>query len=170
EDFRREATAEEIQKMGGMGEDAMNEGALGVSTGLEYEVASYSSTAEVVALAEVAAKHAGFYETHIRDEGNKSFSALEEEIAIGQRAHLPIEHSHIKVSTVAVWGKAPEYINVIEAARKRGLDFLADCYPYDAWHSNIKVLMPEKQYTNPKSVEKALPDNGPAHKAPIREY
>src|SRR6202011_6176251 len=140
----------EIQKMVAMGEDAMNEGALGVSTGLEYDVASYSSTSEVVALAEVAAKHGGFYETHVRDEGNKSFSALEEEIAIGQRAHLPIEHSHIKVSTVAVWVKAPEYINVVDAARKRGLDFLAGCYPYDAWNANIKLLTPDKHYTNPK--------------------
>jgi N-acyl-D-amino-acid deacylase len=169
-DFRREATAEEIQKMVALAEDAMNEGALGVSTGLEYDVASYSSTAEVVALAEVAAKHGGFYETHVRDEGNKSFSALEEEIAIGQRAHLPIEHSHIKVSTVAVWGKAPEYISVIEAARKRGLDFLADCYPYDAWHSNIKVLMPDKQYTNPQSVEKALTDTGGPDTVTITEF
>ena len=169
-DFRRVATPEEIQKMAALAEDAMNEGALGVSSGLEYDVASYSSTAEVVALAEVAAKHGGFYETHIRDEGNKSFSALEEEIAIGQRAHMPVEHSHIKVSTVAVWGKAPEYINVIEAARKRGLDFLADCYPYDAWHSNIKVLMPDKQYTNPQSVEKALTDTGGPDTVTITEF
>ena len=169
-DFRREATPEEIQKMAVMAEEAMNEGALGVSTGLEYDVASYSSTAEVVALAEVAAKHGGFYETHVRDEGNKSFSALEEEIAIGQRAHLPIEHSHIKVSTVAVWGKALEYINVIEAARKRGLDFLADCYPYDAWHSNIKVIMPDKQYANPQSVEKALTDTGGPDTVTITEF
>ena len=169
-DFRREASAEEIQKMVTLAEAAMNEGALGVSTGLEYDVASYSSTAEIVALAEVAAKHGGFYETHVRDEGNKSFSALEEEIAIGQRAHLPIEHSHIKVSTVAVWGKASEYINVIEAARKRGLDFLADCYPYDAWHSNIKVLMPDKQYTNPQSVEKALTDTGGPDTVTITEF
>jgi N-acyl-D-amino-acid deacylase len=158
--FRRIATPEEIQKMAALAEQAMNEGALGLSSGLEYDVASYSSTAEVVALAEVTARHGGFYETHIRDEGNKSFSALEEEIAIGRAAHIPVEHSHIKVSTVAVWGKAPEYINVIEAARKNGLDILADCYPYDAWHSNIKVLMPDKQYTNPQSVEKALTDTG----------
>ncbi len=169
-DFRRVATPEEIQKMAALAEQAMNEGALGVSSGLEYDVASYSTTEEVVALAEVAAKHGGFYETHIRDEGNKSFSALDEEIAIGQRAHIPVEHSHIKVSTVAVWGKAPEYINVIEAARKRGLDFLADCYPYDAWHSNIKVLMPDKQYTNPQSVEKALTDTGGPDTVTITEF
>ncbi len=169
-DFRRIATPEEIQKMVALAEQAMNEGALGLSSGLEYDVASYSSTAEVVALAEVAARHGGFYETHIRDEGNKSFSALEEEIAIGRAAHIPVEHSHIKVSTVAVWGKAPEYFNVIEAARKSGLDFLADCYPYDAWHSNIKVLMPDKQYTNPQSVEKALTDTGGPDTVTITEF
>ncbi len=169
-DFRRTATPEEIQKMAALAEDAMNQGALGVSTGLEYDVASYSTTEEVIALAEVAAKHGGFYETHIRDEGNKSFSALDEEIAIGQRANIPVEHSHIKVSTVAVWGKADEYINVIDAARKRGLDFLADCYPYDAWHSNIKVIMPNKQYTDPASVEKALTDTGGPDTVLITEF
>jgi N-acyl-D-amino-acid deacylase len=104
DDFRRVATPEEVQKMAALAEDAMNDGALGLSSGLEYEVASYSDTPEVVALAEIAARHGGFYETHVRDEGNKSFSALDEEIAIGQRAHIPVEHSHIKVSTVAVWG------------------------------------------------------------------
>jgi N-acyl-D-amino-acid deacylase len=169
-DFRRVATPEEIQKMVALAEDAMNAGALGVSSGLEYDVASYSTTEEVVALSEVAARHGGFYETHIRDEGNKSFSALDEEIAIGQRAHIPVEHSHIKISTVAVWGKAAEYINVIEAARQRGVDFLADCYPYDAWNSNIKVLMPDKQYTNPKSVEKALTDTGGPETVTISEF
>jgi N-acyl-D-amino-acid deacylase len=169
-DFRRIATPEEIQKMVALGEQAMKEGALGVSSGLEYDVASYSTTEEVMALAEVAAKYGGFYETHIRDEGNKSFSALEEEIAIAQRAHIPVEHSHIKISTVAVWGKAAEYISVIDAARKQGVDFLADCYPYDAWNSNIKVLMPDKQYTNPQSVEKALTDTGGPDTVTITEF
>jgi N-acyl-D-amino-acid deacylase len=121
----------------------MSEGALGLSSGLEYEIGSYSDTSEVVAMAAVAAKHGGVYETHTRDEGNKSFSALNEEIAIADRAQIPVEHSHIKVSTTSVWGQAPEMIRVIDAARKRGVDFLADCYPYDAWHSNLKVIMPE---------------------------
>jgi N-acyl-D-amino-acid deacylase len=102
--------------------------------------------------------------THIRDEADLSFKALEEEIAIGERAHIPVEHSHIKLGTVSVWGKAPQYIRVIEAARKRGLDFLADCYPYDAWASTIKVLVPNKQYEDPQSVAKALADvGGPSH-------
>jgi N-acyl-D-amino-acid deacylase len=168
-DFKRHATAEEMTQMANLTEQAMKEGAIGLSSGLEYEVGSYSNTEELVLMATTAARDHGFYMTHIRDEGNKSFEALTEEIAIGERAHIPIEHSHIKVSTVAVWGKAPEYIRVIESARKRGVDFLADCYPYDAWASNIKVIMPDKQYENPQSVEKALADTGGADTVTITE-
>jgi N-acyl-D-amino-acid deacylase len=121
-------------------------------------------------MAGAAAKYGGFYMTHIRDEADKSFEALKEEIEIGERAHIPVEHSHIKLGTVGVWGKAPDYIRVIEAARKRGVDFLADCYPYDAWESNLKVLVPDKQYDNPKSVEKALADVGGAGHVTIVEF
>jgi N-acyl-D-amino-acid deacylase len=159
-DFKRVSTPTEIEKMVLLVDQGMREGALGLSSGLEYEIGSYSATDEVVAMSAAAAKRGGFYMTHIRDEADKSFEALNEEITIGERAHIPIEHSHIKLGTVGVWGKAPQYIQVIEAARKRGVDFLADCYPYDAWHSNLKVLVPDKQYQNPRSVEKALADVG----------
>jgi N-acyl-D-amino-acid deacylase len=169
-DFKRHATAEEMAQMAKLAEQAIEEGAIGLSSGLEYEVGSYSSTDELVLMATAAARNHGFYMTHIRDEGNKSFEALNEEIAIGQRAGIPIQHSHIKVSTVAVWGQALEYIRIIESARKRGVDFLADCYPYDAWHSNIKVIMPDKQYENPQSVEKALADTGGADAVTITEF
>jgi N-acyl-D-amino-acid deacylase len=163
-DFKRPATEAEVAKMSQLVDQAMREGAIGLSSGLEYEVGSYSKTDEVVAMSRSAAKLHGFYMTHIRDEADKSFDALDEEIAIGERAHIPVEHSHIKLGTVAVWNKAAEYIRLIEAARKRGLDFLADCYPYDAWHSNLKVLVPDKQYENPQSVAKALADvGGPSH-------
>jgi len=169
-DFKRYATAEEMSQMAKLTDQAMREGAIGLSSGLEYEVGSYSNTDELVLMSTAAARNCGFYMTHIRDEGNRSFEALHEEIAIGERAHIPIEHSHIKVSTVAVWGKAPEYIRIIESARKRGVDFLADCYPYDAWHSNIKVIMPDKQYENPQSVEKALADTGGPDTVTITDF
>jgi N-acyl-D-amino-acid deacylase len=163
-DYLRASTPAEIDKMIQLVNQGMREGAIGLSSGLEYDMGTYSTTDEVVALASAAAKLHGFYMTHIRDEADRSFQALDEEIAIGDRAHIPVEHSHIKLGTVGVWGKAPQYIHVIEAARKRGLDFLADCYPYDAWHSNIKVLVPDKQYVDPKSVAKALADvGGPSH-------
>jgi N-acyl-D-amino-acid deacylase len=169
-DFKRYATAEEMSQMAKLTEQAIEEGAIGLSSGLEYEVGSYSNTDELVLMSTAAVRNHGFYMTHIRDEGNKGFEALREEIAIGERAHIPIEHSHIKVSTVAVWGQAPEYIRIIESARKRGVDFLADCYPYDAWHSNIKVIMPDKQYENPQSVEKALADTGGPDTVTITDF
>jgi N-acyl-D-amino-acid deacylase len=169
-DFRRVATPAEVETMAQLVDQGMSEGAIGLSSGLEYEVGSYSATDEVVAMSAAAAKHGGFYMTHIRDEADKSFEALKEEIAIGERAHIPVQHSHIKLGTVGVWGKAPQYIRVIEAARKRGVDFLADCYPYDAWHSNLKVLVPDKQYENPQSVARALADVGGGSHVTIVEF
>lgn len=169
-DFKRIATPEEIRLMQEQLRQQMAQGGLGLSSGLEYEVGSYAATDEVVALAKIAAGSGGVYMTHIRDEADKSFEALEEEIAIGERAHIPVEHSHIKLGTVGVQGKAPEYIKIIEAARKRGLDFLADCYPYDAWHSNLKVVVPDKQYENPKSVLTALDSYGGGSHITITEF
>jgi len=169
-DFKRVATPAEISKMQQLLADTMSQNALGLSSGLEYEIGSYSSTDELIALAKVAAASGGIYETHIRDEADKAFEALNEEITIGEKAHIPVEHSHIKLGTIGVQGKAAAYIKVIEAARKRGVDFLADCYPYDAWHSDLKVTVPDKQYENPKSVAKALADVGGASHITITEF
>lgn len=161
-DYRRPATPQEIHQMEQFLGQAMNQQALGLSSGLEYEVGRYSTTDELVALAKIAADGGGIYMTHIRDEADKSFEALNEEIAIAERAHIPVEHSDIKLGTVGVQGKAAAYVKIIEGARKRGIDFLADCYPYDTWEANLKILVPEQQYENPKSVAKALADVGGA--------
>jgi N-acyl-D-amino-acid deacylase len=169
-DYKRVATPQEIQIMGQLLSQAMNQQAIGLSSGLEYEVGSYSNTDELVALAKVAAGQGGIYMTHIRDEADKAFEALNEEIAIAERAHIPVEHSHIKLGTVGVQGKAAAYIHVINDARRRGVDFMADCYPYDAWHSNLKVLVPDKHYENPRSVAKALSDVGGASRVTITEF
>jgi N-acyl-D-amino-acid deacylase len=169
-DFKRVATPAEIETMAQLTWQAMNEGAIGLSSGLEYEVGSDSNTAELIAMARSAAEHGGIYSTHIRDEADKAFDALLEEIQIAEEAHIPVDHSHIKLGTVSVWGKAPEYIRVIEEARSRGVDFLADCYPYEAWHSNIKVIVPDKQYENPRSVRKALADLGGADHLTVTEF
>jgi N-acyl-D-amino-acid deacylase len=152
-DYQRAATSAEVERMAQLVEQAMRDGAIGLSSGVEYDVASYSNTDELVAVAAAAAKHGGFYMTHVRDEADKSFEALNEEIAIGERARIPVQHSHIKLGTVNVWNKAGEFIRVIEAARQRGLDFLADCYPYDAWNSTIKVLVPNKQFEPNRKYE-----------------
>jgi N-acyl-D-aspartate/D-glutamate deacylase/CubicO group peptidase (beta-lactamase class C family) len=159
-DFRRTATPAEISKMEALVDEEMRGGAIGLSSGLEYEVGSYASTEEVVAMARIAAKHGGFYISHIRDEADKTLDAVREAIAIGEKAKIPVQITHIKLGTVGVWGKAGEVIAIIEAARKRGVDVTADVYPYLAWQSNLKVLVPDKQWTSPGSVKEALDDVG----------
>jgi N-acyl-D-amino-acid deacylase len=148
-------------------EQEMRDGALGLSSGLEYEVGSYASTEEVVSLARVAAKYGGFYISHIRDEADRTLEAVREAIAIGERARLPVQITHIKLGTVGVWGKAQEVVSLIESARKRGVDVTADIYPYLAWSSNLKVLVPNKQWTDPASVKEALDDVGGGHNVQI---
>lgn len=160
EDFRRQATGAEITRMQAVVEQAMRDGAIGLSSGLEYEVGSYASTDEIVALAKVASNHGGFYISHIRDEADRTIDAVREAITIGEKARLPVQITHIKLGTVSVWGKAPEVVAMIESARKRGVDVTADAYPYLAWHSNLKVLVPNKRWTDPASVKEALDDVG----------
>jgi N-acyl-D-amino-acid deacylase len=167
DDFRREATRAEISRMEALVEQGFTDGAIGLSSGLEYEVGSYAATSEVVALARVAAKHGGFYISHIRDEADRTLDAVKEAITIGAQGRLPVQITHIKLGTVNVWGKAPEVVAMIEAARKRGQDVTADAYPYLAWHSNLKVLVPNKQWTDPASVKKALDDVGGGHNVQI---
>jgi N-acyl-D-amino-acid deacylase len=159
-DYRRAATAAEIAKMADLVEQGMRDGALGLSTGLEYEVGSYSSTEEVIALARAAAKYGGIYVSHVRDESDLAFDSFREVIRIASEAHIPCHISHIKLGTVAVWNKAREAVRMIDEARAKGLDITADFYPYDAWSSTITVLVPNKKYSDRPSVQKALDDVG----------
>ena len=167
DDYKRPARDEEIARMAALVEQGMTEGAIGLSSGLEYEVGSYSETKELVELSKAAARHGGFYMSHIRDEADRAFEAFREAIAIGEQARIPVQISHIKLGTVAVWRKSGEIVKMIEAARTRGVDVTADCYPYDAWHSTITVLVPNKQYEDPASVKKALDDVGGAQNVMI---
>src|SRR6185295_5194270 len=162
DDFKRPARADEIARMSALVDQAMRDGAMGLSSGLEYEVGGYAETSELVELSKAAARHGGIYMSHIRDEADKSFEALREAIEIGERAHIAVQISHIKLGTVGVWHKAAEAIALIEAARTRGVDITADEYPYNAWSSTITVLVPDKRYDYPPSVEKALADVGGA--------
>lgn len=159
-DYKRKATPAEIERMSTLVDQAMREGAIGLSTGLEYEVGSYSSTEEVIALAKAAARHGGIYMSHIRDEADLSFEAIDEAIRIAREARIPVHISHIKLGTVSVWGKARQAVERLAKARAEGLDITADCYPYDAWSSTITVLIPNKKYDDPASVKKGLDDVG----------
>jgi N-acyl-D-amino-acid deacylase len=161
-DISRPATPAEIDQMKSLVERAMQEGAFGLSSGLEYETGKAATTEEVISLAQVAGRHGGIYISHIRDEADKTLEALEEAMEIGRKARLPVQISHIKLGTVAVWGKANEVVALINRARQRGQDVTADCYPYDAWSSTIRVLIPSGRHDDPTDVRKGLDDVGGA--------
>ncbi len=160
DDYKRQARAEEVRRMRDLVDRAMREGAIGLSSGLEYEVGGYADTEEIVELARAAAARGGIYISHIRDEADRSMEAIVEAIAVGERARLPVQITHIKLGTVGVWGKADEVAALVNAARARGVDVTADAYPYLAWQSNLKVLVPNRKYDDPASVQEALDDVG----------
>ena len=164
EDTNRQATPAEVERMKQLVEQAMRDGAIGLSSGLEYETGKPASTDEMIALAKVASAFGGIYISHIRDEADKTFDALNEAIQIGREARLPVQISHIKLGSVAVWGRAVEAVALINRARSRGQDVTADCYPYDAWSSTIRVLIPSGRHDDPADVARGLADvGGPAN-------
>lgn len=164
QDTNRNATTAEIEKMRELVDQAMRDGAMGLSTGLEYETGKPANTDEVVALAKAAAAHGGIYISHIRDEADKSFEALAEAIQIGREARIPVQISHIKLGTLKVWGKSKDVVALVNKARSRGQDVTADCYPYDAWSSTIRVLIPSGRHDDPVDVARGLADvGGPAN-------
>lgn len=167
EGYQRPATEAETARMAQLVDQAMREGAFGLSSGLEYEVGKPATTEEVIALARAAGQHGGIYISHIRDEADAVFTALSEAIRIGRAARLPVQISHIKLGTVAVWGQAREAAALIQAARRRGQDVTADCYPYDAWHSTIRVLIPSGRDDDPVAVARGLADVGGAENVTI---
>lgn len=159
-DFKRTATEAEIARMSELVEQAMREGAVGLSSGLEYDIGNPATTEEVIALSKIAARYGGFYMSHVRDEADLAFDAFREAIRIGREAKLPVQISHIKLGTVGVWNKAGDVVRLIEAARREGLDVTADCYPYEAWGSTITVLIPSRRHDDPAAVKKGLDDVG----------
>lgn len=138
----RKATDEEMENMKSLVQKEMDAGAFGLSTGLFYSPGSYSDTEEIIELAKVVAKNNGIYDSHIRDEGSYSIGlkgAIEEAIEIGRQAKLPIHIAHIKCLGVDVWNQSNEIIELIENARKEGIDVTADQYPYDASATSLKA-------------------------------
>ena len=139
----REPTPEELEKMKGIVDKAMRDGAVGLSTGLIYVPGTYAKTDEVVALAKVAAQHGGVYATHMRSEGEKVVDAIKESINIGEQAGMPVEISHFKISSKALWGESPTTIGLVKEARQRGLQVTVDQYVYTASSTSLDVRMPD---------------------------
>ena len=140
---RREPTATELKRMQKLLADAIEDGAWGLSTGLIYAPGSYATTEEIVTLAEVAARHRGFYASHIRGEGATLLDAVREAIHVGREADLPVQISHVKAAGRPNWGKVADALELIDAARDEGLDVMADVYPYTASSTTLRTLLPD---------------------------
>lgn len=138
----RAPTAEEQQNMNAVVEQGMKDGAVGLSTGLIYVPGTFAKTEEVVELAKVASKYGGTYASHIRDEGNEVAAAITEAINIGEQAKMPVEISHFKISSKALWGESPMTIGLVKSARDRGLTVTVDQYAYTASSTSLDVRMP----------------------------
>ncbi len=156
EDYRRHATASELEKMEASLREDMAAGALGLSTGLEYDPGLYSHTDEVVALARVAAEFGGRYASHIRSEDIHQESAMDEFLTIAREARLPAQVSHIKLARRSLWGKAPALLAKLDEARSQGLDITADIYPYTFYESTMRILFAKRDFDNRESAEYAL--------------
>ena len=138
----RPATPAELERMKALVAEAMQQGALGLSTSLQYVPDRFASTDEVVELAKVAARHGGVYFTHQRSESARIFESLDEVFAIAERASIPAEIWHLKTAYKANFGKMPEVLKRIEAARTRGLDVTANQYPYTRASNGLDSCLP----------------------------
>ncbi len=136
---RRGPTTDELAAMRGCVAEAMDAGAVGLSTGLVYAPGMYAETDEIVSLAEAAARSGGIYASHIRGEGSHLFRAVDEALEVGSRAGLPVHVSHLKCETSFMWGRAPELLARVHGAD----DATGDQYPYAAWASVLWSLLPE---------------------------
>jgi len=156
EDYRRVATSEEMETMGEMLKQEMASGAMGLSTGLEYDPGIYSDSDEVLALAQITADAGGRYISHIRSEDRWLDDAVDEIIEIGRVTGMPVQISHIKLAMKSLWHRAPELVVKLNAAREEGIDITADIYPYEYWQSNMMVLLPERDPTDREAAAFAL--------------
>ena len=139
----RKATPEEIQKERDLVEQAMKDGAFGLSTGLFYVPGTFTPTEEVIELAKVAGRYGGMHESHQRDEASKLIDSVKETIRIGEEGHLPTHISHAKAMGAASWGRSEEMLRLVDDARARGVDVTLDQYPYTASSTGVAAaLMP----------------------------
>jgi N-acyl-D-aspartate/D-glutamate deacylase len=141
-DVDRTPTPVQLEQMRGLVRQAMRDGAVGLSTSLQYPPAPYAKTEELTALAAEAARYGGLYATHMRSESDEIIPALDEAIRIGREARIPVEIWHLKVAGKRNWGRMPEVVAKIESARRSGVDVAADTYAYPAWFNSLSAMVP----------------------------
>jgi dihydroorotase/N-acyl-D-amino-acid deacylase len=141
-DDNKQPSPEQLDQMKALVRDAMKDGAVGVSTALEYAPAPYAKTEELIALAAEGGKFGGIYSTHMRNESDSVLEAIDEALRIGREAHVPVEIWHIKVAGKNNWGRMPEVVAKINAARAAGADITADTYAYTAGFNDFSAFVP----------------------------
>ncbi len=186
---RRPPTAEELEEMKRLASQAMEQGAWGMTTGLQYVPSSFADSSEIAAIARVVGEHGGIYASHIRNEGDLLLEAIEEAIEIGRKGNLPVHISHFKSSQKPNWGKVRAGAALVETAQSQGLQVTADQYPYDASSTTITAMLlpdeereggtkallerlndPEQLPRIRKIIEESLADRGPIMIARCPKY
>jgi dihydroorotase/N-acyl-D-amino-acid deacylase len=135
-------TAEQLEQMKALVRDGMRDGAVGLSTALQYAPAPYAKTPELIALAGEAGKFGGIYATHMRSEGDGVLDAIDEAVRIGREGHIPVEIWHLKAAGKNNWGRMPQIIARIDQARAEGMDISANTYAYTAWFNSFSAFIP----------------------------
>ena len=161
EDYQRHATPDEVAAMSDLLQGELEAGALGLSSGLEYDPGSFSATEEVVELARVAASHGGTYISHIRSEDRYFWEAIEEIIRIGREADLPVQVTHMKLAMNSWWGQAERLLTRLDEARASGVEITADIYPYRAWSTSftwLTTVFPDRDLDRRDGAEYILRD------------
>jgi len=138
----RAPTADEMQEMQAVVEQAMRDGAVGLSTGLLYVPGTYATTEEVINLAKVASRYGGVYASHMREQGAKLHDSISETVRIGREANMPVQISHLKIKGPARWGSIGSALELIESYRREGVDVVVDAYPYERASSNLGLNLP----------------------------
>ncbi len=175
-DFRRVSTPAEVEKMAELLDQEMKAGALGLSSGLEYDPGIYSDSTELFALNKPLAKLNGRYISHVRSEDRYFWAAINEIISIGRHDSIPVQVSHTKLAMKAIWGMHDTLIARLNRARAEGVNITADVYPYAYWQSTLTVLFPARDFDNRKSAAFALEQVSPSdgllltHYGPNRSY
>ena len=136
------ATPAELDAMKALIAQAMEDGAMGLSTALLQPPSSFAKTADLIELAKTAARYGGIYSSHIRDEGEGVFRAIDEAIQVGKGAGIPVDIIHMKIAHQKLWGRASEIIAMVQKARDQGYDIRANVYPYTAGQNNLSSIVP----------------------------
>ncbi|MEK6688304.1 MAG: D-aminoacylase [Gemmatimonadota bacterium] len=156
DDYRRVATQVEVDSMKSLLYRELDAGALGLSTGLEYDPGIYSDYQELLHLTQATSAEGGRYISHIRSEDRDFWPAIDEIIRLGRDAGIPVQISHIKLAMRSLWGKADSLIALLDAARASGVEITADIYPYPYWQSGMTVLFPERSFSDKAAAHFAL--------------